>query len=46
MIRKYILLRTFLNELEPIFWHTVEWFQVYLSNTNNSIYYLSFFVYT
>ena len=32
----YSLLVTFLNEL--IYWHLVKWFQVFLSNTNNSIY--------
>ena len=35
----YILLITFLNKPELIFFHTVKWFQVFLSNTNNSIYY-------
>ena len=37
MISKHILSITFLNELELIFFHTVKWFQVFQSNTNNSI---------
>ena len=41
MIYKYILLITFLNEPDLIFC-TIKWFQVLLSNTNNSIYYLWF----
>ena len=42
MICKHILLITFLNEPEFICLHTVKWFQVFLSNTNNSINYYSF----
>ena len=34
----HILLMTFLNEPEVICLHTVKWFHVFLSNTNNSIY--------
>ena len=36
---KHILLITFLNEPELIFLHTVKWFHLSLSSTNNSIYY-------
>ena len=43
MIGKHILLITFSNEHELIFfWGTVKWFQVFLSSMNNSIYYKSF----
>ena len=38
MICKHILLVTFLNEAE-LFFHAGKWFQVFLSNTNNSINY-------
>ena len=39
MICKQIVLKitSFLNELELICLHTVEWFQVFLANTNNFI---------
>ena len=37
-----IFLITFLNEPELIFWNTVKWFQILISNMNNSIYYWSF----
>ena len=40
MICKHIL--TFLNKLEIFLFHTVKWFQVFLSLMNNSINYLSF----
>ena len=36
---KDILVITFLNELELIFLHTVKWIQVFLSSTNNFIYF-------
>ena len=40
MIGKHIRLVTFLKEPKLIFFlHTVKWFQVFLSNMNNSIYY-------
>ena len=35
------MLITFLNDPEFIF-YTVKWFQVFISNTNNSIHYKSF----
>ena len=41
MICKNILL-IYLNMPELIFWHTVQWFPVLQSNTNNSIFYESF----
>ena len=37
--KKNILLITFLNKPELVCLHTVKWFQVFLPNTNNSIYY-------
>ena len=37
MISIHILLIDFLNEPEFIFLHRVEWFHVFLSNTNNFI---------
>ena len=37
VICKQILL-IFLNLSELIFWHTVKWFHLFLSNTNNFIY--------
>ena len=39
MISKHILQITFLNEPEVIFFDTVKWFHLFLSNMNNSIYY-------
>ena len=42
MVYKHILQKTFLNESELIFLHTVKWFHLFLSNTNNAIYYESF----
>ena len=40
MIYEHILLITFLDEPQLFLGgHTVKWFQVLLSNTNNSIYY-------
>ena len=39
MISKHILMITFLNEPELIFWHNITWFPIFLSNMNNSIYY-------
>ena len=39
MISKHILSVTYLNEPDLIFFHAVKWFQVFLSNMNNSIYY-------
>ena len=46
MISKHILLITFLNENELIFFcPTIKWFHFFQSNMNNSIYYSSF-VYT
>ena len=40
MICKHIVYRQhFLNGTEIICLHTVKWFQVFLSNTNNSIQY-------
>ena len=41
MISKNILYIRFLNEPELIFLHTVKWFPLFLSNMNNSIYYLN-----
>ena len=38
MISEHILLITFLNRPEFIFFHTVKWFHLFLSNMNNSIY--------
>ena len=38
MISKHILWIIFLNETGFIFLHTVKWFHLFLSNTNNSIY--------
>ena len=38
MICKHILFVTFLNEPELTFFHTIKLFQVFLSNTNNSVY--------
>ena len=43
MIGKHILLITYLNEPEITSFHTLKWFQVLLSNKNNSVYYESFF---
>ena len=37
MVSKHILLMTFLNKPELIFFHRDEWFQVLLFNTNSSI---------
>ena len=34
MISKHILKIAFLNEIELIFWHTVKWFCLFLSNMN------------
>ena len=42
MSYKHILLVTISNKPELIFFHIVKWFQVFLSNTNNSIYYYTF----
>ena len=42
MISEHILLITFLKETELIFYQTIKWFHLFLSNTNNSTYYLSF----
>ena len=42
MISKHILLITFLNKLELTCFHTIKWFHLFQSNTNNSIYYQSF----
>ena len=43
MISKHILYITFLNVPELIFFfHSIKLFQLFLSNTNNSIHYLSF----
>ena len=42
MICKHILLITFLNESTLILLHAIRCFHLFLSNTNNSIYYSSF----
>ena len=42
MISKLILLITFLNKPELIIFYTVEWFHLFLSNTNNFIYHEQF----
>ena len=42
MIRKHILVITFLNEPKRILSHTVKWFQVLLCITNNLIKHQSF----
>ena len=42
MISEHILLITFLNEPEVIFFHIVKWFQVLLCNTNYSLQHYSF----
>ena len=39
MISKYILQIAFLNKPLLIFFHTVKWFHLFLSNMNNSIHY-------
>ena len=39
MICKHILLIKFLKEFELIFFHSVKWFQLFLSNMNNYVYY-------
>ena len=36
MICLHILLMTFFNKPELIFWHIVKWFQVLLSNNNST----------
>ena len=36
MIRKHILLITFLHESKLIFWHALKWFKVLLSNSYNT----------
>ena len=46
MILKHVLLIKFLNEPELIFLHTVKWFQVLLSNMNNSIFYYHLFAHS
>ena len=43
MISKHILLITFLNKPVLLFLHIVKWFHFFLSNTNNSINYSSYF---
>ena len=43
MIFIHILRIIFLNDPKAIFLHTVEWFHVFLSYTNNSIYFKQFY---
>ena len=43
---KYDLVHFVDNIFKCAFLHTVRWFQIFLSNTNNSIYYRSFVFHT
>ena len=40
----YLWLALFQNELEVFYFHTINWFRVQLTNTNNSLQYLYFFL--